>query len=59
MLINIQRLGEIDFGAALKLQNELVAQRAADKITHTLLLLEHPHTYTVGNGGHREQLRLS
>ena len=59
MLINVQRLGQIDYGPALKLQQELVAKRVIEEIPDTLLLLEHPHTYTVGLDGHREHLHLS
>jgi lipoate-protein ligase B len=59
MLINIQQLGQIDYGLALKLQKELVARRAVAEIPDTLLLLEHPPTYTVGSEGHRELLLLS
>ena len=55
----IEWLGRIEYGAALKLQKELVAQRAADQIPNTLLLLEHPHTYTIGIDGHREHLLIS
>ncbi len=49
-------LGQLEYGAALSLQKELVAQRAANEIPDTLLLLEHPSTYTVGIHGHSEHL---
>jgi lipoyl(octanoyl) transferase len=54
-----QWLGQMEYGAALDLQKELVAQRAANEIPNTLLLLEHPHTYTIGIDGHREHLLVS
>ena len=52
----IRWLGQIEFKAGLKLQRELVAQRAADQIPDTLLLAEYPHTYTIGLEGHRQYL---
>lgn len=52
-------LGLIEYGAALSLQKELVAQRAANEIPDTLLLLEHSPTYTVGIHGHSEHLLVS
>lgn len=61
-MVNIchpQWLGQIEYGAALSLQKELVARRAANEIPNTLLLLEHPHTYTVGIDGHREHLLVN
>ena len=56
---DIQWLGQIEYGAALSLQKELVARRAANEIPNTLLLLEHPRTYTVGIDGHREHLLVN
>ncbi len=53
------RLGNIDYGVALRLQKELTALRALNDIPNTLLLVEHPHTYTVGIDGHREHLLIS
>ena len=40
------------------MQKELAAQRAADQIDDTLLLLEHPHTYTFGSRGRRAHEHL-
>jgi lipoyl(octanoyl) transferase len=48
--LNIARLGTVDYGAALELQSALVAARMRDAIDDTLLLLEHPHVYTLGRG---------
>lgn len=53
-----QWLGQTEYEIALSLQKELSAQRAANQIPDTLLLLEHPHTYTVGIDGHREHLLI-
>ncbi len=49
-------LGRVPYAEALALQAELAGQRAADQIPDTLLLLEHPHTYTFGRSGHLENL---
>lgn len=44
-------LGVVPYAEAWELQKQLVAQRRADQIPDTLLLLEHPPTYTVGRSG--------
>ena len=41
-------LGRVDYGRAWSAQNELFTSRRAGAIGDTLLLLEHPHTYTLG-----------
>ena len=43
-------LGIMDYQLALELQNRLVIARLSDKIPDVLLLLEHPHVYTLGRG---------
>jgi len=58
MLCEVRRLGLTAYAAAWDLQKQLAAQRAEDKIPDTLLLLEHPHTYTLGRAGHAENLLL-
>jgi len=40
--------GLVDYMAAWAWQRELVRQRSAGAIGDTLLLIEHPHTYTLG-----------
>lgn len=52
----VRRLGEVPYAEAWELQKQLAAQRAADEIPDTLLLLEHPPTYTLGRSGHIENL---
>lgn len=52
----IRRLGLVPYAKAWELQKTLAAQRAAGEIPDTLLLLEHPHTYTLGRTGHAENL---
>jgi lipoyl(octanoyl) transferase len=48
--IAVARLGTVDYAAALRLQEALVAARREDSIGDTLLLLEHPHVFTLGRG---------
>jgi lipoyl(octanoyl) transferase len=59
MLCDVERLGLADYAAALRLQAEKVAQRKAGAIPDTLLLLEHPHVYTLGRNANRENLLAS
>jgi lipoate-protein ligase B len=44
-------LGVIPYDEAWQLQKRLVAQRRAGEIPDTLVLLEHPPTYTIGRSG--------
>ena len=44
-------LGMVPYRAAWELQRRLVAARQADAIPDVVLLLEHPHTYTIGRRG--------
>jgi lipoate-protein ligase B len=55
----VRRLGVVPYDEAWELQKSLAAQRAADQIPDTLLLLEHPHTYTFGRSGHAQNLLLN
>jgi lipoyl(octanoyl) transferase len=59
MLCRVEQLGRVDYAEGLRLQRELVAQRKADAIPDTLLLLEHPHVYTLGRNAKREHLLIS
>lgn len=50
--IRPQWLGNISYGAALKMQLDLVSLHKLDTLTENrLLLLEHPPTYTIGKRG--------
>jgi lipoyl(octanoyl) transferase len=49
----------MDYGAALRLQQQLVAERKQGLIPDQLLLLEHAHVVTVGRNGHMENLLAS
>ena len=59
MLCHVEQLGLIGYAEALQLQQETVAQRKAKLIPDTLLLLEHPHVYTLGRNASRENLLFS
>jgi lipoyl(octanoyl) transferase len=52
----LQELGRMEYGCAFELQQKLVAQRKAGTICDQLLLLEHPHTITMGRNGHMENV---
>ena len=54
--LTVLDLGRIEYEPALLFQKELAARRATDAIRDMLLLLEHPHTYTIGTRGTREHL---
>jgi len=56
MVCVVGQLGLVDYADALRLQPEKVAARKAGAIPDTLLLLEHPHVYTLGRNGKREHL---
>ncbi len=58
-LCEVHRLGLLPYREAWELQKRLAAERAAGSIPDTLLLLEHPHTYTLGRSGHIENLLLT
>ncbi len=48
---NVRRLGLIPYEEAWDLQKHLFEQRLNDEIPDTLVLCQHPHTYTVGKNG--------
>ena len=43
-------LGVLDYAAALDLQTAMVSARLEGRIGDTLLLMEHPHVFTLGRG---------
>jgi lipoyl(octanoyl) transferase len=51
--------GRMGYQEAWALQERLAKARGADQIPDTLLLVEHPHTYTLGSSGHAENVLLS
>jgi lipoate-protein ligase B len=48
--LGVANLGIVEYQAALALQTAMVTARHADEIGDTLLLLEHPHVFTLGRG---------
>jgi lipoyl(octanoyl) transferase len=54
----VRWLGQIGYLEAWTLQKTLAAQRAVEQQADTLLLLEHPHTYTFGSRGRRAHEHL-
>jgi lipoyl(octanoyl) transferase len=59
VLCEVQKLGVVDYARGLELQRQCVAARKASSIPDTLLLLEHPHVYTLGRNALREHLLIS
>ncbi len=55
----INQLGRVAFPTALALQNRLIAERSEPDGIDCLLLLEHPHTYTLGSAGHDSYILMS
>jgi lipoate-protein ligase B len=53
---SVLELGLIDYEIAWRLQDRLAAEIAGGKRPATLLLLEHPHTYTFGRRGNTQNL---
>jgi len=52
----VLRLGLIDYAAAWELQRRAVAARVDGTIPDVLILVEHPHVYTLGRGSHAENV---
>ena len=48
--LNVAWLGRVDYQRALELQEALAAARLREDSVDSLLLLEHPHVYTLGRG---------
>lgn len=58
-LCQVRLPGRVDYASALTLQNTLAEERGRNQIPDQLILLEHPHTYTLGTSAHDEHLLLS
>jgi lipoyl(octanoyl) transferase len=54
--LGIVRMGTVDYAVALDLQRRAAAARADGLIPDLLLLLEHPHVYTLGRRSRPEHL---
>ncbi|HYL60146.1 MAG TPA: hypothetical protein VEU51_14845, partial [Candidatus Acidoferrales bacterium] len=48
--LSVANLGVVDYAAALRLQTAMLAARHAEKIGDALILMEHPHVFTLGRG---------
>ncbi len=59
MICRVEQLGRVDYAEALRLQAEKVALRKAGAVPDTLLLLEHPHVYTLGRNARGENFLVS
>src|SRR5438309_10463942 len=49
-------LGRLEYSEAFELQKALVRERKRGEIPDQFLLVEHPHTITLGRNGHLENL---
>lgn len=57
-MCHVAYAGCVAYDRAWEWQTRLSRQRGADEVGDTLLLLEHPHTYTLGSSGHDEHVLL-
>jgi lipoyl(octanoyl) transferase len=57
--MEIRRLGLVPYGDAWAMQRQVAEERRAGLVGDTLILLEHPHTYTIGRSGTREHVYLN
>jgi lipoyl(octanoyl) transferase len=55
----VSRLGVVDYQEAWNLQRRLAEARRRDAIPDVLLLLEHPHTFTLGRRAKPENILLN
>jgi lipoyl(octanoyl) transferase len=52
----VRELGRVEYGSAFEFQQRLVERRKQRLIPDQFLLLEHPHTITLGRNGRMENL---
>jgi lipoyl(octanoyl) transferase len=57
--MDVRRLGLMDYEEAWALQTRLADDRRAGRVPDTLILLQHPHTYTIGRSGTRDHVFLT
>ncbi len=57
--MDVRRLGLVPYEEAWALQGRLADERRRGLIPDTLVLLEHPHTYTIGRSGTRNHVFLT
>jgi lipoate-protein ligase B len=54
----VVELGMVDYLEALEMQRRMAELRRRDECPDLLMLLEHPHTYTLGRSGSRKNVLL-
>ncbi len=59
MICTVYQLGQIGYREAYYLQRQLLRQRVSGCIGDTLLILEHPHTITIGKSGKLQNILVS
>lgn len=57
--LNVYKIGLVPYKTALDLQLRLLEKRKNEEIGDTLLLLEHPPTFTIGRKGDKEHLLIN
>lgn len=57
-LLEVFRLGTVAYTDAWAMQKSMAQERAYQQRSDALLLLEHPHTYTLGSSGKLEHLLM-
>lgn len=57
--LSVKKLGRVEYGRGLELQKETELAVKEGKQSDTLLLLEHPHTLTVGRRGDNASILMS
>ncbi len=55
-IVEVVWLGQVEYQATWDLQNRLAAEIAGGTQAPILLLLEHPHTFTIGRRGGRDHV---
>src|SRR5262245_45269 len=59
LICEVIQPGCVPYAEAWEWQNQLAEARGHGESADRLLLLQHPHTYTLGTSGHEENLLLS
>jgi lipoyl(octanoyl) transferase len=59
MLCLVEHLGRVGYADGLEIQHQRVAARKAGTVPDTLLLVEHPHVYTLGRNARVENVLAS
>jgi lipoyl(octanoyl) transferase len=58
MIAHLRRLGLVEYEDALRMQAALVEARQQDRVPDQVLLVEHPHSYTLGRRAKREHILI-